>query len=104
MMREKYESLAVHDLKEIARSRGIKGVSAMKKADVIEAMLLLDAESGAVQHEAKKEAGREEGRKREAVPSEEGNRRSQQGGPSLPSAEIRSFGAAAGARGTERTE
>ena len=43
MMREKYESLAVHDLKEIARSRGIKGVSAMKKADVIEAMLLLDA-------------------------------------------------------------
>lgn len=24
MMREKYESLAVHDLKEIARSRGIK--------------------------------------------------------------------------------
>ena len=76
MMREKYESLAVHDLKEIARSRGIKGVSAMKKADVIEAMLLLDAESGAVQHEAKKEAGREEGRKREAAPSEEGNRRS----------------------------
>ena len=80
MMREKYESLAVHDLKEIARSRGIKGVSAMKKADVIEAMLLLDAESGAVQHEAKKEAGREEGRKREAAPSEEGNRRSQQAG------------------------
>ena len=80
MRREKYESLAVHDLKEIARSRGIKGVSAMKKADVIEAMLLLDAESGAVQHEAKKEAGREEGRKREAAPSEEGNRRSQQAG------------------------
>jgi len=42
MMREKYESLAVHDLKEIAKSRGIKSVSAMKKAQVVEAMLALD--------------------------------------------------------------
>lgn len=41
-MREKYESLALVDLKEIAKIRGIKGVSAMKKADVIEAMLALD--------------------------------------------------------------
>ena len=30
-MREKYESLALVDLKEIAKSRGIKGVSTMKK-------------------------------------------------------------------------
>ena len=30
-MREKYESLALADLKEIAKSRGIKGVSTMKK-------------------------------------------------------------------------
>lgn len=42
MMKEKYESLAVHDLKEIAKARGIKGVSAMKKAEVVEAMLALD--------------------------------------------------------------
>ena len=41
-MREKYQSLALTDLKEIARSRGIKGTSSMKKADVIEAMLALD--------------------------------------------------------------
>lgn len=41
-MREKYESLALTDLKEIAKARGIKGTSAMKKADVIEAMLQLD--------------------------------------------------------------
>ncbi len=41
-MREKYESLALADLKAIAKSRGIKGVSTMKKADVVEAMLLLD--------------------------------------------------------------
>ncbi len=43
-MREKYESLALSDLREIAKSRGIKGVSVMKKPDVIEAMLALDEE------------------------------------------------------------
>ena len=41
-MREKYESLAVADLREIAKSRGIRGVSTMKKNDVVEAMLALD--------------------------------------------------------------
>lgn len=41
-MREKYESLALADLKAIAKSRGIRGVTAMKKADVVEAMLALD--------------------------------------------------------------
>lgn len=41
-MREKYESLALSVLKDLAKSRGIKGVSAMKKADVVEAMLALD--------------------------------------------------------------
>ena len=41
-MREKYESLALTDLKEIAKVRGIKGTSTMKKADIIESMLILD--------------------------------------------------------------
>lgn len=41
-MREKYESLALVDLKEIAKLRGIKGVSTMKKADLVEAMLRED--------------------------------------------------------------
>lgn len=41
-MREKYESLALTDLKEIAKSRGIKGTSGMKKADIVEAMLAED--------------------------------------------------------------
>ena len=41
-MREKYESLALADLKEIAKVRGIKGTSTMKKAEVVEAMLELD--------------------------------------------------------------
>jgi len=41
-MREKYESLALADLREIAKTRGIKGSSSMKKADLIDAMLEAD--------------------------------------------------------------
>jgi len=41
-MREKYESLSVAVLRDLAKSRGIKGTSAMKKADVVEAMLAED--------------------------------------------------------------
>ena len=41
-MREKYETIALTDLREIAKSRGIKGVSTMKKADIIEARLAED--------------------------------------------------------------
>ena len=43
-MREKYESLALTDLKAIAKSRGIKGTSTMKKAEVVEAMLKMDSQ------------------------------------------------------------
>lgn len=46
-MREKYESLSVSVLKELAKARGIKSVSAMKKSQVIEAMLALDEKEGA---------------------------------------------------------
>ena len=41
-MREKYESLGLVDLKDIAKHRGIKGVSTMKKGEIVDAMLLLD--------------------------------------------------------------
>ena len=41
-MKEKYESLAVGDLREIAKGRGIKGTSTMKKSELVEAMLLQD--------------------------------------------------------------
>lgn len=46
-MREKYESLAVADLKAIAKTRGIKGTSLMKKEEVIQAMLDLDEQEKA---------------------------------------------------------
>ena len=41
-MREKYESLSASVLRELAKSRGIKGTSTMKKAQLVEAMLALD--------------------------------------------------------------
>lgn len=41
-MREKYESLSVAVLRDLAKARGIKGTSAMKKADLVEAMLAQD--------------------------------------------------------------
>ena len=46
-MREKYESLSAAALKELAKARGIKSVSAMKKSEVIEAMLAEDAKEAA---------------------------------------------------------
>lgn len=41
-MREKYESLALVDLKAVAKARGLKGTSTMKKDEIIELMLLED--------------------------------------------------------------
>ncbi len=41
-MREKYESLALVQLRELAKVRGLKGTSAMKKAELVEAMLVED--------------------------------------------------------------
>ena len=38
-MREKYESLALAQLRELAKVRGIKGAATMKKAEVVDAML-----------------------------------------------------------------
>ncbi len=44
-MREKYESLAIADLKEIAKVRGIRGVATMRKSELVEAMLTADEKS-----------------------------------------------------------
>ena len=41
-MREKYESLSLTVLKELAKARGMRGISAMKKGDLIAAMLEQD--------------------------------------------------------------
>ena len=38
-MREKYESLGLADLREIAKARGMKRISSLKKSELIELML-----------------------------------------------------------------
>lgn len=68
-MREKYESLSASVLRELAKSRGIKGTSTMKKAQLVEAMLALDeseAESKKAEEAAKpKTAAKAESEKTE---------------------------------------
>ena len=54
-MREKYESLSAAVLRELAKARGMKGISTLKKAELVEAMLAEDEKEAKVQ-EAKKEA------------------------------------------------
>ena len=44
MTREQYESLPLSELKEIAKARGLKGTSTMKKGDLIQLMLDKDEE------------------------------------------------------------
>ena len=41
-MREKYETLKLNDLRDIAKKRGIKGATAMKKSEIIDLMCELD--------------------------------------------------------------
>ena len=90
-MREKYESLALIDLKAIAKSRGIKGTSTMKKAEVVEAMLQLDEEERqkekSLQEEEKemKPVQRQERAAREEdIPREEDERRKRLGEERFP--------------------
>lgn len=42
MMREKYESLPLATLRDLAKARGLKGISTLKKAELIEVMLQED--------------------------------------------------------------
>lgn len=56
-MKEKYESLPLTTLRELAKARHLKGVSTMKKADIIEVMLAEDEKdkAKAVKEEVKNE-------------------------------------------------
>ena len=52
-MREKYESLSATVLKDLAKARGIKGLTGMKKEDLVEAMLAQDEKEKAASEEKK---------------------------------------------------
>ncbi|RDY28133.1 transcription termination factor Rho [Lachnotalea glycerini] len=51
-MREKYESLSVTALKDVAKARGLKNISAMKKSELVAAMLREDEKQAEQQNEA----------------------------------------------------
>ncbi len=68
LMREKYESLSLAILRDLAKTRGIKSPTVLKKAELIEAMLSLDeAEALEKKKEEKKEERKEE--KKEVKPA-----------------------------------
>ncbi len=73
-MREKYESLALADLKAIAKARGIKGTSTMKKAEIVALMLAEDEKDKAAGKEVAVKtvtpAKRENGSEEEKFPAE----------------------------------
>ncbi|MDY3920231.1 MAG: transcription termination factor Rho [Candidatus Limivivens sp.] len=56
-MREKYEALSAAALKEIAKARGLKNISALKKSQVVERMLEEDAKEEAKKAQEEKQAG-----------------------------------------------
>ncbi|HAS21300.1 MAG TPA: transcription termination factor Rho, partial [Lachnospiraceae bacterium] len=60
MTKERYETLALHDLKEIAKARGMKGTSTLKKADLIEALLKQDEKDAKELAAQEKRPGRRE--------------------------------------------
>ena len=74
-MREKWETLSVADLRDIAKKIGVKGVSSMKKEDLV--TLLVEEEAKKKQAEAEKaeavkpEAAKAETGKKEAAKSED---------------------------------
>ena len=63
-MREKYETLSLATLKDLAKARGLKGVSGMKKAELIERMLEEDERDRQATPEETKSAARTEHRDR----------------------------------------
>lgn len=54
-MKEKYESLPLATLKDLAKARGLKGISTMKKAELIELMLAEDEKEKKAERESVKE-------------------------------------------------
>lgn len=66
-MREKYESLSLSVLRDLAKARGLKGISTLKKADLIERMLQEDEKSQQHENQHREENTRTEVGKAENV-------------------------------------
>ncbi len=96
-MKEKYESLALVQLKELAKVRGLKGTSGMKKAELVEAMLAEDERVKKQEKQEKQEKSPKPGKQekpakqdKKAEPKQEGQENATSGqvpaGTSDPSA------------------
>lgn len=72
-MREKYESLSLAALKEIARARGLRGISSLRKPELIQRMLLED-EKDAGKAEPQRTAEASEGKEGRAEKRETAGR------------------------------
>ena len=72
-MREKYESLSLAVLRELAKARGIKKISALKKGELIEVMLAEDEKeakaAGAVKEPAKEAPAEKNEEEKSQVPA-----------------------------------
>lgn len=78
-MREKYESLSATVLKDLAKARGLKNISGMKKSDLVELMLAEDEKqtkekkSEPVVETRTESAAKEENSSKESTASKDGN-------------------------------
>jgi len=90
-LRERYETLKLNDLREIAKKRGIKGATGMKKSEIIDLMCELDEKeaaaknSGLAQIDSSKEEGKASSQKpKKKIVVASGNTSAKQGGDSQP--------------------
>ncbi len=71
MTREKYESLSLSALKDIAKARNIKGISLMKKSELVDAMLALDSKEAAATSTKPEKVGEAEEKPKKPVADED---------------------------------
>ncbi|MBQ6128422.1 MAG: transcription termination factor Rho [Lachnospiraceae bacterium] len=71
MTREKYESLSLPALKDLAKARGIKGISLMKKVEIVDAMLALDAKEAAASNTKPEDVGSAEEKPKKTLSDED---------------------------------
>lgn len=88
MTREQYESLPLSELKEIAKARGMRGTSAMKKGELIMLMLEKDEESRPQKTAEKAQSAAQTERTAQAERSAQTERTAQQEKPAQDMAQL----------------
>ena len=100
-MREKYESLALLQLRELAKVRGIKGTSTMKKSELVEAMLAEDERLKKNEGETTREAVKETVKEGREPRESRGSDQIRTGRPNNKTVIVQNNPAQAGTSGTE---